>query len=86
MKPLKGRVFKFGANIDTDQTYPGRYLDASDHREIAEHVLEGADPNFRQACRPGDFVVAGRNFGCGSSREHAVIALKASGIGGVLAF
>ena len=85
MKPIKGRVFIFGDNIDTDQIYPGRFLDISEHREIAEHVMEAADPTFRKTYRPGDFVVAGKNFGCGSSREHAVITLKASGVGCVLA-
>jgi 3-isopropylmalate/(R)-2-methylmalate dehydratase small subunit len=85
MDAFKGRVFKFGDNIDTDQIYPGRFLYLTGHEEIAKHVMEGADPDFRVKYRRGDVVVAGRNFGCGSSREHAVITLKASGVGAVLA-
>ena len=84
MQQIKGKVFKFGDNIDTDQIYPGRYLDLSEHSEIALHVMEGADPMFRHNYRPGDIIVAGRNFGCGS-REHAVITLKTAGIGLVIA-
>lgn len=82
---IRGRVFKFGDNIDTDQIYPGRYLELSDHAEIAQHVMEGADPEFCRKHKKGDIIVAGRNFGCGSSREHAVIALKSSGVGAVVA-
>lgn len=82
---IKGKVFKFGDNIDTDQIYPGRYLDLSDYREIAEHVMEGVDAQFRYKHHTGDIIVAGKNFGCGSSREHAVITLKAAGVGIVIA-
>ncbi|MGC9373019.1 MAG: 3-isopropylmalate dehydratase small subunit [Thermovirgaceae bacterium] len=85
MDAIEGRVFTFGNNIDTDQIYPGRYLDVTGHREIANHVMEGADPFFASLVKPGDIIVAGTNFGCGSSREHAVIALKNAGIGAVVA-
>ena len=81
----KGRVHKFGDNIDTDQIYPGRYLDISDHKEIAEHAMEGADPEFADTVEEGDIIAAGSNFGCGSSREHAVITLKNAGVGAVIA-
>lgn len=82
---IEGKVFKFGDNIDTDQIYPGRYLELTDHKEIAKHAMEGVDPDFSSAVETGDIVVAGNNFGCGSSREHAVICLKKSGVGAVIA-
>ncbi len=85
MEKIQGKVFKFNDNIDTDQIYPGRYLDKSDHQEIAQHVMEGADPSFKENYQPGDIIVAGKNFGCGSSREHAVITLNAAGVGAVIA-
>ena len=82
---IKGKAFVYGDNVDTDQIYPGRYLDLTDPDQVARHVLEGADPDFVREARPGDIIVAGTNFGCGSSREHAAVALKASGIAAVLA-
>ncbi|SJZ36292.1 3-isopropylmalate dehydratase small subunit [Selenihalanaerobacter shriftii] len=85
MEEICGRVFKFGDNIDTDQIYPGRYLALTDHQEIAEHAMEGADPNFVQEVEDGDIIVGGSNFGCGSSREHAVICIKNTGVAAVIA-
>ena len=82
---ISGKAFVFGANIDTDQIYPGRYLELTDPEEVAKHAMEGIDPEFVRECRPGDMIVAAKNFGCGSSREHAAIALKAVGIGAILA-
>ena len=82
---ITGKAFVYGANIDTDQIYPGRYLDQTDPEAVARHALEGADPEFAARCAPGDIVVASTNFGCGSSREHAVVTLKAAGVGAVLA-
>ncbi len=85
MDIIRGSIFTFGNNIDTDQIYPGRYLELTEHDEIAAHVMEGADPSFASAMKRGDIIVAGTNFGCGSSREHAVITLKNSGVGAVAA-
>jgi 3-isopropylmalate/(R)-2-methylmalate dehydratase small subunit len=82
---LRGQVFKFGDNIDTDQIYPGRYLELVEPNEIAAHCLEGADLTFVKKMHHGDIVVAGRNFGCGSSREHAPITLLNAGVGAVVA-
>ncbi len=82
---IKGKVFKFGCNIDTDQIYPGRYVELTDENEIAKHAMEGADPDFVKDMNEGDIIVAGSNFGCGSSREHAVIALMNLGVGAVIA-
>jgi 3-isopropylmalate/(R)-2-methylmalate dehydratase small subunit len=83
---FSGKAFVFGKNIDTDQIYPGRYLDLTDPPEVAKHAMEGAsDPDFQQDFKPGDIIVAGTNFGCGSSREHAAVTLKAMGAGAVLA-
>jgi 3-isopropylmalate/(R)-2-methylmalate dehydratase small subunit len=84
-KVLKGKAFTFGANIDTDQIYPGRYLDQTDPQDIIQHAMEGADANFTKEFSTGDIIVASTNFGCGSSREHAAIALKALGVGAVVA-
>jgi 3-isopropylmalate/(R)-2-methylmalate dehydratase small subunit len=84
-KVIRGRAFIFGANIDTDQIYPGRYLELTDPEEVGKHVMEGADPEFAKEFQPGDIIVASTNFGCGSSREHAAVALKAAGIGAILA-
>ena len=84
-KIIKGRAFVFGANIDTDQIYPGRYLELTDPKEVGKHALEGADPNLVKEFKPGDIIVASTNFGCGSSREQAAIALKAIGVGAILA-
>ncbi|MDI6725557.1 MAG: 3-isopropylmalate dehydratase small subunit [Smithellaceae bacterium] len=82
---ITGRAFVYGANIDTDQIYPGRYLDLTDPDLVSRHALAGVDPDFVREVKAGDMIVAGANFGCGSSREHAVVTLKASGIGAVLA-
>ncbi|CAK7004839.1 MAG: 2,3-dimethylmalate dehydratase small subunit [Desulfovibrio sp.] len=81
-----GKAFVFGKNIDTDQIYPGRYLDLTDAPDVARHAMEGAsDPDFGKDFKAGDIIVADTNFGCGSSREHAVITLKAAGVAAVLA-
>ncbi len=82
---IKGKAFVFGANVDTDQIYPGRYLELTDFHEVAVHAMEGVDPHLRHEFQPGDIIVAATNFGCGSSREHAAIALKAIGVGAVIA-
>ncbi len=82
---IKGKAWKFGENIDTDVIIPARYLNTSDPKELARHCMEDADPEFVNKIRPGDIIVAGKNFGCGSSREHAPIALKAAGVGCVIA-
>lgn len=82
---LKGKVWKFGDDIDTDAIIPARYLNTSDPKELAAHVMEDADAEFSNKVKPGDIIVAGRNFGCGSSREHAPIALKAAGVSAVVA-
>lgn len=82
---FKGKVFKFGNNIDTDQIYPGRYLELVKPEDIKMHCMEGADDSFSQKVNSGDIVVGGTNFGCGSSREHAAIALKSSGVSVVIA-
>jgi len=82
---IKGKVWKFGEDINTDVIIPARYLNTSDPAELAKHCMEGADPDFSKKIKPGDIIVAGKNFGCGSSREHAPIALKAAGIGCVIA-
>ncbi|MBZ4652993.1 MAG: leuD [Peptococcaceae bacterium] len=85
MHNVTGKAFVFGHNIDTDQIYPGRYLELVDPQEIASHCMEGADPTLVQRFTPGDIIVAGRNFGCGSSREHAAITLLHAGVGAVVA-
>ncbi len=79
---FKGRVWKFGDDIDTDQIYPGRYLPIIDKKEMAKHAMEGTTraKEFRENLKPGDIIVAGKNFGCGSSREHAPVAIKEAGI------
>jgi len=83
---LKGNVIKYERdNIDTDVILPGTYLKLHDYDEIATHAMEGIDPDFHTKVKEGDFIVAGKNFGCGSSREHAPIALSHSGIKAVLA-
>lgn len=82
---ITGRAFVYGNNIDTDRIYPGRYLELVDSEDIKKHCLEGADEKFAKEVREGDIVVAGTNFGCGSSREHAAISLKASGVSVILA-
>ncbi|MBN2057403.1 MAG: 3-isopropylmalate dehydratase small subunit [Candidatus Saganbacteria bacterium] len=82
---MKGKAWKFGNNIDTDLIIPARYLNTSDPKELAEHAMEDADPAWASKKQKGDFIVAGDNFGCGSSREHAPIAIKAAGIQAVIA-
>ena len=84
-KVLQGKTFVYGPNIDTDQIYPGRFLDLTDPDQVGKHALEGADPNFVKEVQPGDLIVASTNFGCGSSREHAAVTLKAAGVGAILA-
>jgi len=81
----KGKVFKYGANVDTDVIIPARYLNTADPVELAKHCMEDIDASFVSRVRPGDIIVAGPNFGCGSSREHAPVAIKASGISCVIA-
>lgn len=85
MDIITGRCWKFGDNIDTDLIIPARYLNTSDPKELARHCMEDADPSFSSKVKPGDIIVAGRNFGCGSSREHAPIAIKAAGVSCVVA-
>jgi 3-isopropylmalate dehydratase small subunit len=82
---LKGKAWKFGADVDTDLIIPARYLNTSDPKELAKHCMEDADPAFAGKVSSGDFIVAGNNFGCGSSREHAPIAIKAAGVSCVVA-
>lgn len=81
----KGRVFKYGDNVDTDVIIPARYLAISDPKELAEHCMEDIDKEFVHKVKPGDIMVANKNFGCGSSREHAPIAIKACGVSCVIA-
>jgi 3-isopropylmalate/(R)-2-methylmalate dehydratase small subunit len=82
---LQGRVWKYGDNVDTDAIIPARYLNVSTPEELAEHCMEDIDSSFAGGVRPGDMVVAGENFGCGSSREHAPLALKGAGVSCVVA-
>ena len=82
---IKGRTWRFGADVDTDAIIPARYLNTSDPQELAKHLMEDADPEFPKKVRPGDIIVADKNFGCGSSREHAPIAIKSAGIQAVVA-
>jgi len=83
---MKGNVIKYARdNIDTDVIIPGQYLKVHDYAELAKHAMEGLDPDFHSKVKEGDFILSGRNFGCGSSREHAPIALAHSGIKAVLA-
>ncbi|WP_405294844.1 3-isopropylmalate dehydratase small subunit [Methanobrevibacter sp.] len=82
---MKGRAWKFGDDIDTDIIVPGRYLIYTDEETLSKHCMEGLDPDFYKKCSKGDFIVAGKNFGCGSSREHAPIALKGVGVSAVIA-
>ena len=81
----KGNVIKYGDNVDTDVIIPARYLNTSDHAELASHCMEDLDRTFTQRVKSGDIMIAGENFGCGSSREHAPIAIKASGVSMVIA-
>ncbi|ATW25256.1 3-isopropylmalate dehydratase small subunit [Candidatus Formimonas warabiya] len=82
---LKGKTWKFGVNVDTDAIIPARYLNTSLPEELAKHCMEDADPTFPDKVSPGDIMVAEKNFGCGSSREHAPIAIKAAGVSCVIA-
>jgi 3-isopropylmalate/(R)-2-methylmalate dehydratase small subunit len=82
---IQGKAWKFGNDIDTDAIIPARYLNTSDPGELAKHVMEDADKDFSKKIQTGDVIVAGKNFGCGSSREHAPIAIKAAHIGAVIA-
>ena len=81
----KGEVFRYKDNVDTDVIIPARYLNTSDPKELAMHCMEDIDPAFVKSVHPGDIIVADKNFGCGSSREHAPIAIKASGVSCVIA-
>jgi 3-isopropylmalate/(R)-2-methylmalate dehydratase small subunit len=82
---LKGKVHKYGANVDTDAIIPARYLNISDSAGLAKHCMEDIDKDFLNRVKPGDIIMATTNFGCGSSREHAPIAIKASGVSCVIA-
>jgi len=82
---MKGKVWKFGDNVNTDEIIPARYLNTSDPHELAAHVMEDADADFVKKMAVGDIIVAGENFGCGSSREHAPLAIKTAGISCVIA-
>lgn len=82
---FKGKVHKYGANVDTDAIIPARYLNVSEPGELVGHCMEGIDSEFLKRVKPGDIIVATTNFGCGSSREHAPIAIKAAGISCVIA-
>ncbi len=81
---LTGKVWKYGANVDTDAIVPARYLNVSTPEELALHCMEGIDPEFAQGVQPGDIIVATANFGCGSSREHAPLAIKGAGVSCVI--
>ncbi len=85
MKAACGHVFKYGDNVDTDVIIPARYLNSSDPKELATHCMEDIDADFVRKVKAGDIIVANKNFGCGSSREHAPIAIKASGVSCVIA-
>jgi 3-isopropylmalate/(R)-2-methylmalate dehydratase small subunit len=82
---IRGRVWRFGNDVDTDVIIPARYLNTSDPKELARHLMEDIDKDFFSKMKTGDIIVAGKNFGCGSSREHAPIAIKAAGIQAVIA-
>jgi 3-isopropylmalate/(R)-2-methylmalate dehydratase small subunit len=82
---IKGKVWRFGNDIDTDVIIPAKYLNTSDPEELARHVMEGVDRDFSSKIKASDIIVAGKNFGCGSSREHAPIAIKEAGIRAVIA-
>ena len=82
---MNGKAWKFGDDVNTDEIIPARYLNSIDPAELASHCMEDADPGFARKVRPGDVIVAGTNFGCGSSREHAPIAIKTAGVSCVIA-
>lgn len=81
----KGKIHKFGDDVNTDEIIPARYLNTTDRAELARHCMEDADAGFAKKVRPGDIIAAGKNFGCGSSREHAPVAIKAAGVTCVIA-
>lgn len=85
MNKITGKVWNFGANIDTDIIIAARYLNSSDPEHLAKYIMEDSDPDFPNKLKKGDIIVAGENFGCGSSREHAPIALKAAGVAAIVA-
>jgi 3-isopropylmalate/(R)-2-methylmalate dehydratase small subunit len=85
LRVIKGKILKVGDNIDTDAIIPGRYLTLTDPRELGKHALEGLDPGMPNLLKDRQIIVAGRNFGCGSSREHAVLALLGAGVKAVIA-
>jgi len=85
MEKIEGKVWKFGDNIDTDVIIPGRYLRTFSLDDLAAHVMEGVDPNFAKNVQNGDIIVANENFGCGSSREQAPVALKHAGVSAIVA-
>jgi len=82
---LKGKVHKYGANVDTDAIIPAQYLNVSEPAELSKHCMEGIDKDFVSRVKPGDIIMATTNFGCGSSREHAPLAIKAAGISCIIA-
>ena len=82
---IEGRIWKFGSDVDTDAIIPARYLNVSDGKELAKHVMEDERPEFKKEVKKGDLLIADKNFGCGSSREHAPLALKAVGISCIIA-
>lgn len=82
---IQGKAWKFGNDVDTDAIIPARYLNTTDPIELASHCMEDADPDFASKVKPGEILAAGKNFGCGSSREHAPIAIKAAGVSCVIA-
>ena len=85
MQEARGKAFTFGDDVNTDVILPGKYLNVTDPLELASHCMESADPQFAREARPGDVLVARRNFGCGSSREHAPLSIKHLGISCVIA-
>ena len=85
MKAAKGTVFKYGDNVDTDVIIPARYLNSTDAKELAKHCMEDIDKEFVNKVKEGDIIVADKNFGCGSSREHAPLSIKAAGVSCVIA-
>ena len=82
---MQGKCWKFGDDVNTDEIIPARYLNVTDQQELASHCMEDADPDFSQNVSAGDIIIGGKNFGCGSSREHAPIAIKAAGVSCVIA-
>lgn len=85
MNTIKGTAFVFPDNVDTDQIYPGRFVELTEVADVAKHAMAGIDETFVERFKTGDIIIGGKNFGCGSSREHAVITLKGVGVGAILA-